>query len=102
MQRQVAAAGLRLESAEAHRAGVGKLNRVFRGKFENPDVGHGGIQDEVRASAARVHGKLVEVLERNVRREIDRTVNSPQRQQVKPGERQCTARWSGGNSIHTN
>src|SRR6266478_4193805 len=100
LQRQIFACR-RVEYAHVHRAGIGKLNRSFRGKLESSDVGNRGIENEVRASAARVHGKLAEVLERDVRSEINRTVNSRQHQQVKPGKCQDAARRSGSNSIHT-
>ena len=76
MQRQVAATSDRIEFADAHRAGVGKLNRVFCGKLENANVGNGGIKNEVGAGPARIHGKFAEILERDVRREINRTVDS--------------------------
>ena len=100
MQRQVVSGG-RVEFTDAHRAWVGKLNRSFRSKLENPYVGNRGIKNEVGAGPARIHGKLAEILERDVRREINRTVNRRQRQHVKPRERQCAARWSGGDSIHS-
>ena len=100
MQRQVVSGG-RLECTDAHRAGVCKLNRSFRTQLENPDVGNRGIENEIRAGAARVHGKLVQVVERNVRREIDRAVHSRQHQQVQSRKSQRAARRSGGNPIYT-
>src|SRR5947207_15722002 len=93
--------GESMKFADAHRARVGKLNRSFCGKIESPDVGNWGINREVGAGATRVHGKDAEILERDVRRESNRTVNSRQRQHVKPCERQCAARQAGGDSIHT-
>ena len=100
MQHHVAT-GDRIEFADAHRAGVGEVNRVFCDKPENPDVGNWGINREVGPGPARIHRKLVEILERNVRREIDRAVNRPQHQQVKPSKSQCATRRTGGDSIHT-
>src|SRR6266567_2930154 len=57
---------------------------------------------EIGESSVRLEpAPRAEILERNVRREINRTVNSRQRQHVKSRESQRAAGWAGRDSVRT-